>query len=117
MQQNETFEQRVASIRRRFIDGLDARLDSIDLSLCAGEDATSNERHARKIHRLFHDLAGNAAMLELEAVERSIRKGVEIAQIADSRGEALSDESIMRLRAVLAGTRSVARDLQEATCQ
>jgi len=89
-------------------------LDDIDLALDAGDDPTSAERHPRKIHRMLHDLAGNAAMLELDSVERAAREGVKIAEAADTQGVDLSEERIEALHAVVAETRSVAKDLQEA---
>ena len=107
MQDDQTYEQRVAATRLRFIAGLSERLDNIDIALAAGEDDTSAERHSRTIHRMLHDLAGNAAMLELDAVARSIREGVAIAEAADTQGEALSSASILRIHEVVAGTRTL----------
>jgi len=109
---DRTFEQRVSATRHRFIDGLPARLERIDAALDAGGDAASGETHARLIHRMLHDLAGNAAMLELDLVEESVRSGLKIAEAADSGDGSLSPDSIRAIHSSVAVAHEVARNLK-----
>tara|TARA_R110002020_G_scaffold24308_2_gene80124 strand:+ start:94 stop:468 length:375 start_codon:yes stop_codon:yes gene_type:complete len=109
---DRTFEQRVSATRQRFIDGLPARLESIDAALDAGADAASGESHARLIHRMLHDLAGNAAMLELDLVEESVRSGLKVAEAADSGDGSLSPDDIRAIHLAVAVAHEVARNLK-----
>lgn len=114
MVQAETYEQRVAATRRRFLDGLPERLDDVDTTMFALDYASSTETRARRVHRLLHDLAGNAAMLDLPAIEDAVRKGVDVAEDADVCKRSLTDAEMCRIGDVLADTRSILAGLRGA---
>ena len=112
-QEHETYEARVARTRKRFILSLDERLDAILSAARGGADADPVETQPRKVHRMMHDMAGNAAMLELSEVEDSIRKGLGVAEKADADGVPMTDADVAAIEAAVEETRKVAAVLQE----
>ncbi|WP_163852085.1 Hpt domain-containing protein [Pseudooceanicola aestuarii] len=82
---SEDFSQRVAKIRARFMEGVPARLNAIrDVVHCA-ESTDPHETQLRKAHRLLHDMAGSAAMLDLPEIEGAVRRALDIAESADAK--------------------------------
>lgn len=90
---DQTFSGRVAIIRRRFLSELPMRVHAISdvLEDTGGEDF--NETQARKVHRMLHDIAGSAAMLELHDIEAAARRGLAVAEVSDARNASLDGES------------------------
>ena len=107
MAPTETYEQRVAATRKRFIEGLPARLQAVSDALHETEAADPRETKARKIHRMMHDLAGNAAMLEYTEVEDCLRKGLRVAEDADNGSSTLSAVAVRIIEAALADANGV----------
>lgn len=110
----ETFAQRVEATRRRFIEGLPVRLEAVSATLTEKDAPDASESKARKIHRMMHDLAGNAAMLELAEIESSLRRALSVAEEADTKRSALSDTEIGLIDDVLADTRKIILSMQKA---
>lgn len=111
--ENLTYEERVARTRSRFVHSLPERLDAILDAIDVVPDADSRETQTRKAHRLFHDMAGNAAMLEMEGIEQSARQGLAIAERADIASHTFTDIEKNDLKAIVAQTRSIAAQLKE----
>ena len=107
MAPSETYEQRVAATRKRFIEGLPARTQAISDTLREAEDADPSGRKVRKIHRMLHDLAGNAAMLEYTEIEDCLRKGLHVAEDADNNGSTLSADEVRIIETALADANDV----------
>jgi hypothetical protein len=111
--ENLSYEDRIKLVRKRFICTLAERLDTISSTIREAPEASINEPHARKVHRLFHDMGGNAAMLELSNIERIVRQGVVIAEQVDTSGADLTDAQKTALEAIVAETHAAAAQLRE----
>lgn len=62
---------------------------------------------------MMHDMAGNAAMLELGEVETAIRSGLGHAETADQQGRALTPEDLAAVERAIDETRAVALRLNK----
>lgn len=82
----DEFSAQVSKIRSRFVQGLDARIDAIRDVMYVPTEALSAESPEHASHRMLHDLAGSAAMLQLADIETAARAALEIAEHADNRG-------------------------------
>ena len=111
MAPTETYEQRVAATRKRFIEGMPERLQAVADALRETDGADPRETKARKVHRMLHDLAGNAAMLEYAEIEDRLRKGLRVAEDADESSAPLSTDDIRIIETALADARSVTEDI------
>ncbi|MBB3994756.1 hypothetical protein GGR95_002405 [Sulfitobacter undariae] len=111
--ENPTYDDKVAQTRRRFVHSLNGRLDAILEAMRSTPQPDSGETQTRHIHRLLHDMAGNSAMLELEGIESSIRKGLAIAERVDAARQPLSDTEIKEIETIVEQTRSIATQLEE----
>lgn len=111
---DETFEQRVARTRARFIDNLPERIETIRQAARHTSDPGANETQQRKVHRLLHDMAGTAAMLELSAIETSVRRALHIAEEADVKNIPYDEESLFMIEVVLFDILSTARTEQSS---
>jgi len=115
MKPTETYEQRIAATRKRFIEGLPARLQAVSDALRETDGANLRETKARKIHRMTHDLVGNAAMLEYVEVEDCLRKGLRVAEEADNECSDLSADEIRIIEAALTDAKGVVGKMQESS--
>ena len=111
MAPTETYEQRVAATRKRFIEGMPERLQAVADALRETDGADPRETKARKVHRMLHDLAGNAAMLEYAEIEDRLRKGLRVAEDADESSVPLSTDDIRIIETALADARSVTEEI------
>lgn len=107
----ETYEQRVAATRKRFIEGMPERLQAVSDALRETDGADPRETKARKVHRMLHDLAGNAAMLEYLAIEDCLRKALRVAEDADDSSSPLSADDVRIIEAALADADSVVKKI------
>lgn len=87
------FSERVACIRKRFLSEMPQRVRTISDVLAGIEDEDTEESRSRMLHRMLHDIAGSAAMLELYDIEVAARRGLAIAEVSDDRGTPLDEES------------------------
>jgi len=113
VQHKQTYEERVKATRARFIDSLPVRLELISTTLRTEDSSHELESKTRKVHRMLHDIAGNAAMLELVHIEASIRKGLSIAEAADHERTTLSQRDIDQIDSVLGETAKIVTRRQE----
>ncbi|EAQ02409.1 hypothetical protein OB2597_20041 [Pseudooceanicola batsensis HTCC2597] len=95
------FEQRVQKTRARFVANLPERLEAIREAARSSEATDGRETQLRKVHRLLHDMAGSAAMLELAEIETSVRRALEIAEEADVRNSPFNREELFLIEAAL----------------
>ncbi|WP_091845583.1 Hpt domain-containing protein [Palleronia pelagia] len=86
------FAERVGDIRTKFVDRLPARVQEIRTAVHAEERQDTSETQMRKVHRMLHDLAGSAAMLDMESVESSLRQALGVAERADSQNSSFDDD-------------------------
>ncbi len=108
-----SYEARVAKTRQRFIGSLGDRLDNILAEAHRPEGSDPKETQVRKLHRMMHDMAGNAAMLELGEIETAIRSGLGHAESADQHGRPLTPADLAAIEHAIAETRVVALRLNE----
>ncbi|MBB5721855.1 chemotaxis protein histidine kinase CheA [Loktanella ponticola] len=112
-QKDLSYDDRIAQVRKRFIHTLKDRLDDV-LNVVQGEpESSGGETHVRKVHRLLHDMSGNAAMLELDTIEQIVRKGVDIAEHVDTTGADLTQTQITALEAIIQDAHAAAAQLRE----
>ncbi|UOA32737.1 hypothetical protein DSM110093_02539 [Sulfitobacter sp. DSM 110093] len=107
MAPTETYEQRVAATRKRFIEGLPTRTQAISDTLREAEGVDPLETKVRKVHRMMHDLVGNAAMLEYTEIEDCLRRGLRVAEEADNNGSTLSADEVRIIETALADANDV----------
>lgn len=111
MAPTETYEQRVAATRKRFIEGIPDRLQAVSDALHETDGADPRETKARKVHRMLHDLAGNAAMLDYLEIEDCLRKGLRVAEDADESSSPLSADDVRIIETALADANSVVENI------
>lgn len=111
---DETFEQRVAKTRVRFIENLPERIETIRHAARHPVDPGASETQQRKVHRLLHDMAGTAAMLELSAIEKSVRRALGIAEEADVKNIPYDQDSLFMIEVVLFDILSTAQAEQSS---
>ena len=80
---SDTYHQRLAATRARFIMTLPERLDAIATQVSVKDDPEDRETAVHKLHRLLHELAGNSAMLDMTDVSSVARKALEIVEHID----------------------------------
>jgi HPt (histidine-containing phosphotransfer) domain-containing protein len=107
------YEEQVRATRAKFIARSEQTLDGILSAIAAGSAPDSRESQARKVHRLLHDMAGNAAMLDLHALDQKLRQGVEIAEVADAQNRPITPEESAAIRGVVDDARLIAQGLSE----
>lgn len=103
-----SYLENLSKTRKRFVGSLASRLDAIVAQVDAEEHATDRETAPRKLHRLLHDMAGNAAMLELADVETAARDGLAVAERADRETRRLSTDERSELFRAVACARGLA---------
>ena len=99
--ENLSYEERIAQVRKRFIHTLAERLGDIADAIQLAPETCTDETQAHKLHRMLHDMGGNAAMLEFDEIEKIIRQGVDIAEQADVDGRELTQDQKTRLAAIV----------------
>lgn len=107
-----SYEDRVAQMRKRFVFSVDARLDAI-FEDCSANPVATGESKVRRTHRLLHDMAGNAAMLELDELAAQTRFAVEIAALADKATRNVTPDEKRQIEAIIATTRVIVARLKE----
>ena len=107
------YEQRVKATRAKFIERIDQTLNGILSALAPGQPATGAESQTRKVHRLLHDMAGNAAMLDLLQLDEKLRQGVKIAEVADDENRLISAEESKKIQTVIEEAREIGQGLSE----
>ena len=111
---NLSYEDRIAQVRKRFVSTLSDRLEDISVAIKTATAGISGETHARKVHRLLHDMGGNAAMLEFDGIEMLLRQGVSIAEQADATGTTLTEDDKAALEKIITETHAAAASLRES---
>jgi len=99
--ENLSYDERIAQVRKRFIHTLAERLNDIADAIQLAPETCIDETQAHKLHRMLHDMGGNAAMLEFNEIEKIIRQGVDIAEQADVDGRELTQDQKTHLAAIL----------------
>ena len=89
-QNPDAYTQSLADIRKRFVAGLPRKIDEIRSQVVGLGSDDISETRPRKLHRLFHDMAGNSAMLGYDDLEAIVRKGLVAAERADSENRNVS---------------------------
>lgn len=107
------YEDRIAHIRLRFVDSLAERFEEIRTALKSVPEEGTRDSYVRTIHRLFHDMAGSAAMLEIEVLESAVCPAVHIAERVDAAQSELTDEEKHELDAIIEQAQAVAVQLKE----
>lgn len=111
--ENLSYEDRIAQLRRRFVHTLAERLDDISDVVRAAPETVVEETHAHMIHRMLHDMGGDAAMLEFEGIAQIMLQGVEISERADSAGVNLTEAGRAALDEIIDEARAAATLLRE----
>jgi hypothetical protein len=111
--QNLSYEARIAQVRARFVGTLADRLLDISDAIKTTTEGSGGETHARKVHRLLHDIGGNAAMLELDVIEEPLRQAISIAERADAMGASLTEIDKAALQQIVSRTQDAAASLRE----
>ncbi|KMK64957.1 Hpt domain-containing protein [Puniceibacterium sp. IMCC21224] len=110
-EKSEAYLKSLAVIRMRFVNDLQGKLDVISDHMSDNHEHDANETASRKLHRLLHDMAGNAAMLDLMDVETVVRKGLSTAERADEENRSLSPEETLKLKKIIAELREIGQAL------
>lgn len=101
-------ERAIGSLREKFIAGLPARLDAIELAL---HSATG-----REVERAFHTLAGTAATYGMFGIAAVAREGEQVCLSAGTLDIVRLEQLLERLREIVAGAPSrneMDEDVQE----
>ncbi|MEC7257575.1 MAG: hypothetical protein VXW58_07130 [Pseudomonadota bacterium] len=106
------YDEQVRATRAKFIARIDATLDGI-VEAMSSDSVIARETQARRVHRLLHDMAGNAAMLDLTSLSQKLRQGVELAEGADDENRTITPEESAAIRAVVEDARLIGRALTE----
>lgn len=109
----ETYDEKVRATRAKFIGRINDTLDEILRALTDEPASGSRESQARRVHRLLHDMAGNAAMLDLDSLSQKIRHGVDVAEKADEQHGTITPEDARAIRAVVEDARLIGNALSE----
>ena len=110
--ENRAYDERLAEVRKRFVGSLYERLDSIAEETCKPDDASARETQLEKVHRLLHDLVGNAAMLELHDVQNEIQPALTLVESRHKYEAPLSHDDLAQIDKALAAGRLVATNLK-----
>lgn len=97
----EAYSQSLAGIRTRFVAGLPGKIDEIRSQVLGQGADDTQEARPRKLHRLFHDMAGNSAMLGYDELEVIVRKGLVAAERADTEHRNVSQAEAEDLTKIL----------------
>lgn len=106
-----TYEERVSATRKRFILRIEQTLDDVLSALKTETPVETTETRARKVHRMLHDMAGNAAMLDLCELAQKLRQGVDIAETADHGRRQISERETAAIQEVVEDARVLGNSL------
>lgn len=81
----QSYEEKVAALRERFIQSADERVAS--MAQLTDAAMAGNETSLSDLHRLLHDMGGNAMMLSFEPIGRIARKGQECVLRVENNGQ------------------------------
>ena len=105
---SDVYLDQLRRTRERFALSLSGRLDAITTQIETARDGGMREAASRKLHRLFHDLAGNAAMLDLASIEAAMRDGLHFSERADREGRDLTTQERTLVGEAIERTRRLA---------
>lgn len=111
--QSDAYQKSLASSQNRFLASLPEKLDALLAQVSATQAPSSQEHPARKLHRLIHDIAGNAAMLGFSDIEAAIREGLPLAEAADKESRQLTPTETGVLAACVDKVRAMAASPHE----
>lgn len=90
-----SYEDRIAAMRRRFVEKLPARMErarelveAASLPVSPGSDESAQH----ELHRLVHEVCGSSGMVGLPDIEAEARLALEIIEIADRDSTALTQK-------------------------
>jgi HPt (histidine-containing phosphotransfer) domain-containing protein len=89
-EQPDAYSQSLARIRTRLVEGLPGKIGEIRSQVVGSGADDTQEARPRKLHRLFHDMAGNSAMLGYHDFEAIVRQGLVTAERADNENRNVS---------------------------
>ncbi|MBU2959182.1 Hpt domain-containing protein [Paracoccus sp. 1_MG-2023] len=107
-----SYDERLGEVRKRFVGSLHERLDTIAEETRKPDDASARETQLEKVHRLLHDLVGNAAMLELHDVQNEIQPALTLVESRHEHDAPLSHDDLAQIDKALAAGRLVATNLE-----
>lgn len=106
------YEERIGEVRKRFVGSLHERLDAIAEETRKPDEDAARETQLEKVHRLLHDLVGNAAMLELHEVQEQMQPALNLVETRHEHNAPLSHEDLAQIDKVLTIGRLVATSLE-----
>ena len=81
----QSYEEKVAAVRERFIHSADERVTII--AQLANKAIEGNRSVLSDLHMLLHDMGGNAMMLSFETIGSIARKGQELVSGIEKSGQ------------------------------
>lgn len=106
------YDKRLGEVRKRFVGSLHERLGAIAEETRKPDDASARETQLEKVHRLLHDLVGNAAMLELHDIQNEIQPALTLVENRHERYAPLSNDDLALIDKALAAGCLVATSLE-----
>lgn len=107
------YDERLGEVRKRFVGSLHKRLDAIAEETRKPDDASARETQLEKVHRMLHDMVGNASMLELHDVQNKIQPALTLVESRHEHDAPLSQDDLAQIDEALAAGRLVATNLRE----
>jgi HPt (histidine-containing phosphotransfer) domain-containing protein len=110
-----TYADKVAALKLKFVSSIPQRAEDIRAMLVDHPDG-AGETPPRRLHRLLHDLAGNAAMLGCDEIKDAVTESLKMSAAADHEGRSLSPDQKAIVRTELEDLIALA-DTPEGTAQ
>lgn len=107
------YDERLAEVRKRFVRSINTRLDDIAEETRKPNDASAPETQLEKVHRLLHDMVGNAAMLELHEFQNKIQPALTLVESRHEHDAPFSQDDLAQIDEALAAGHLVATNLRE----